>query len=221
MTELQQLAMPLSNNQIEAASRFFEKDGWEYKEMGQLRRAFPDCHDAVRVKAMAVNALYGTNIIAITKVGDCVQRVLNRNHSIDPELVEELVVEIRTITKQKNYCFSAKYAHFFIDSDLPILDWYAEWMVAKHLGILQSANPKRYLKFAADIVMLKQVAGLTCNCAELDAYLWVAGEYLIWKANPSTKVNGELKPHFEELAKSPENEPALRSLLGLDVSATT
>jgi len=221
MTELDKLRMPLSNSQIAAASRFWEeKGGWESKEIVQLKQVFPKSQDAVKVKAIAVNALYGTFIIAISQVADCVGRVLETAHASGPGLVEELVVEIRTITKQRNYSFASKYAHFFVDPDLPILDSYAEWMVAKHLGAMKSKNPKRYLQFTEDIESLKRLAGLTCSCAELDAYLWVAGEYWSWKLNPRLNISGDLRPHFERFAKDRESEPNLRSLLGNGVSST-
>ena len=80
-------------------------------------------------------------------------------------------------------------------------------------------NLKRYLGFNEDIETLKEAAGLTCNCAELDAYLWVAGEYWYWKAHPRTNINGDLKPHFERLAKDPDSEGTLALLLGIGVSA--
>jgi hypothetical protein len=217
MRELKQLAMLLSNRQIEAASRFWEEGGWESEEIVQLKQVFPMCRDAIKVKAIVLNALYGTNIIAISQVANCLERVLKTNHSTSPDLVEELVVEIREITKQNNYSFAAKYAHFFINADLPILDSYAEWMVGKHLGSMKSVNSKRYLGFNEDIETLKEAAGLTCNCAELDTYLWVAGEYWYWKAHQRTNINGDLKPHFERFAKDPESEGTLALLLGIGV----
>jgi len=75
MTELQQLAMPLSCSQGEAASKFWKEGGWETKEIGQLKRAFPDCQEAVKLKAITVNILYGTHIIAISQVADCIRLV--------------------------------------------------------------------------------------------------------------------------------------------------
>ena len=63
---------------------------------------------------MVVNVLYGTNVIAITKVADCVELVLKSNHPTGPDLVEELVAQIQAVTKRNNYSFCAKYAHFFI-----------------------------------------------------------------------------------------------------------
>jgi hypothetical protein len=214
MIELKQLAM-LSKRQIEAADEFWKDEGgWASSEIVQLKEAFPKPQDAVRLKAIVLNTLYGTSIFAILRVADCVERVLKTNRSTGPDLVEELVAEIQKSTNRRHYSFAAKYAHFNINPDLPILDSYAEWMVAKHLGQAQSKNPKRYLKFTEDIKTLKQVAGLTCNCEQLDAYLWVAGQYWCWKAHPKTKVSGILKPHFDNFVKDPNHEPTLAILLG-------
>lgn len=218
MNEVRQLAVPLAQSQIDAAGRFW-RDGWDSKEIVQLKQAFPKCEDAVAVKAIVLNTLYGTSIIAIVKVARCVERVLNSNHSFGPGLVEELVAEMEKVSKRKNYSFAAKYAHFFVDPCLPILDLYAEWMVARHLGQSQSKNPKRYLKFYEDVETLKRAAVLTCDCAQLDAYLWVAGEYWYWKAHPKTKVSGDLMDHFERLTRNPEDERTLSSLLSIAVSA--
>jgi hypothetical protein len=221
MSELQQLAKPLLSNQIDAAINFSKEElgGLEYKDIVLLKKVFPKHQVAVLVKAIVVNALYRTFIFDILKVASCVERMLMTTHSSGPDLVEEMVVAIGQITQQKNYSFASKYAHFFIDSDLPVLDTYAEWMVSKHLGAMKSKNPKRYLKFTEDIETLKRLAGLTCSCAELDAYLWVAGEYLSWKVNSKLNISGDLRHHFERLEKDPESERNLQNLLGDDVQA--
>jgi hypothetical protein len=220
METIQQLAIPLRQSQVDAAQEFWS-DGWESKEFVQLRMAFPNPLDAVKIKAIVLNALYGTNIIVIERVADRVEQVLRANQWAGPDLVEQLVNEIRGVTHQGNYSFAAKYAHFFIDQSLPILDWFAEWRLGKHLGRqMQSKDPRRYHRFAEDIEKLKQVAGLTCNCAELDAYLWVAGEYWYWKDHPKYTINGDLKPRFENLQNNPSAEPSLAALLGIDTAGT-
>jgi hypothetical protein len=210
-----QLAMPLGQSQIDAAAEFW-KGGWESKEFEQLRMAFPNPLDAVRIKAIVLNALYGTNIIAIAQAADRVERVLRAKQWTGSDLVEQLVSEIRGVTKRSNYSFAAKFAHFFIDSSLPILDSFAEWMLGRHLGPkMQSKDPRRYHKFSEDFETLKRVAGLTCNCAELDAYLWVAGEYWYWKDHPKSSISGDLKVRFENLRGNPSTEPLLVALLGI------
>jgi hypothetical protein len=55
---LSTLAQPLTQSQIDAASRFWS-GGWESKEFLQLKQAFPGRHDAIRVKAIVLNTLYG------------------------------------------------------------------------------------------------------------------------------------------------------------------
>lgn len=209
--------MPLLSSQIEAAARFWEDGDWETKEMGQLKRVFPNFQEAVKLKAIAVNALYGTNILAISKVGDCIEQFLKTHHSTGPDLVEELVAEIEKITNRRHHSFAAKYAHFFINPELPILDWYAESMVSQHLGTKTSKNPMRYLTFIEDIKTLREAACLTCSCADLDAYLWVAGEYWYWNDHPKADISGDLRIEFERLAKGFESDNTLRNLLGVAV----
>lgn len=81
-----------------------------------------------------------------------------------------------------------------------------------------SKAPTRYRKFADDIETLKRVAGVECNCAELDSYLWVAGEYWYWKNHPTYRISSDLKPCFENLHTDPSLEPPLAALLGIAVS---
>lgn len=220
METIQQLTIPLKQSQIDAAERFWA-GGWESKEFEQLRTAFPSPVDAVRIKAIVLNALYGTNIIAIAQAADCVERVLRTNQYSGTDLVERFVSEMRGVTSRSNYSFAAKYAHFFVDSSLPILDSFAEWMLGKHLGRkMQSKDPRRYHRFTEDIETLKQVAGLNCNCAELDAYLWVAGEYWYWKDHPKYRISGDLKRRFENLRGNPSAEPSLAALLEMGTQGT-
>jgi hypothetical protein len=220
METIQQLVIPLRQSQVGAAKEFWS-GGWESKEFDQLRMAFPNHLDAVRIKAIVLNALYGTNIIAIAQVADRVEGVLRANQWTGPDLVEQLVNEIREVTKRNNYSFAAKYVHFFYDSSLPILDGFAEWMLGKHLGRpMQSKDPRRYHRFSEDIETLKRVAGVNCNCAELDSYLWVAGEYWYWKDHPRYTISSDLKQHFENLQRNPMAEPSLAALLGIDIEGT-
>ena len=218
----QLLAKPLSQRQLEAAWRFWIDGGWQTKEFIQLKQCFPQIQDAVTLKAMAVNTLYGTGVIAIARVAGCLESKLKSpSCSTGPELVEELVLEIATITRKKHYVFVAKYCHFFVNPNLPILDQYAEWMVGTHLGpSAQSQIPQRYLKFDADVKELKECVGLTCDCEQLDAYLWIAGEYWCWKTNPKLKITKDLVKYFVRLETIPESERTeaertLAELLGI------
>jgi hypothetical protein len=217
LARLQLLAKPLSQRQIEAAGKFWVDNEWGSEEIGQLKQCFPQIRDAITLKAVALNTLYSAGVIAIVKVAGCLEsRLKLPSCPTGPELVEELVTEIATITRRKHYVFVAKYCHFFVNPNLPILDYYAEWMVGTHLGpSAQSQSANRYLKFDEDIKKLKECAGLACDCDQLDAYLWTAGEYWRWKQNPKRRINGELKAHFERLGKNPDTERRLAELLGI------
>jgi len=210
---LSTLAQPLTQSQIDAASRFWAR-GWESKELAQLKQAFPGHHNAVRVKAIVLNELYGTNVIAIYKVAGLLETLLTESVATGPILVEQLVDELKKVTGRAHYSFVAKYGHFFVDSNLPILDSYAEEMAAWHLGDARSRNLKRYLAFCENVEILIRLASLQCDCAGLDAYLWIAGEYRAWSKNNEHEISFDLRPFFERLRKDPSSEPALRDLLG-------
>ena len=207
------LAQPLAQSQIEAASRFWA-GGWESKELAQLKQAFPERHDATRIKAIVLNTLYGTNVIAIYKVAGLLEKLLKEARTTGPLLVEELVDGMKKVTGRAHYSFVAKFGHFFVDSNLPILDRYAEEMVVWHLGRAQSHNSRRYLRFCENIETLSELAGLTCSCEELDAYLWVAGEYQAWAKNKKREISSDLRPFFERLQENPESESNLAAPLG-------
>lgn len=207
------LAQPLTQSQIDAASRFWA-GGWESEELIQLKQAFPGRLKAVRVKAIVLNVAYGTNVIAIYRVAGILEKLLTENESTGPHFVEQVVDELKKATGRAHYSFVAKYGHFFVNSNLPILDGYAEEMAAWHLGDAQSRNPKRYLAFCENVETLIKLAGLQCDCGGLDAYLWIAGEYRAWSKNNEHEISSDLRPFFERLRKDLNSEPALRDLLG-------
>ena len=161
-----------------------------------------------------LNTLYGIHVIAIYKVAELLEELLEKTHTTGPLLVEELVEGIKKKRGLAYYVFVAKFGHFFVDSNLPILDRYAEEMAAWHLGQAQSRKPERYIRFCENIETLSKSASLTCDCAGLDAYLWVAGEYRAWLKNSKREINYDLRRSFEHLQKDPEGEPDLRDLLG-------
>jgi len=114
------LSHPLTQRQIEAASRFW-LEGWESPELTQLKKAFPERHDAIRVKAIVLNTLYSTNVIAISKVAMVLEKLLDETTTTGPLLVEDLVARIKEeVTGRAHYSFVSKFGHFFIDPSLPI-----------------------------------------------------------------------------------------------------
>jgi len=97
MKRIPLLAKPLAKSQLEAASKFWKEGGWETKEFVQLTDRFPSSREAVTIKAIVLNALYGTHIIAISRVADHLESKLSPNHSTGPGWVEEAVAEIKRI----------------------------------------------------------------------------------------------------------------------------
>ena len=98
------LAVPLLNSQIEAASRFWS-EGWESKELVQLKQVFPKPLEAIKLKAVVLNVLYGTYIMAILRVGQCLEEKLKATNTTGPDLVEELVAEIAAGDQQETLQF--------------------------------------------------------------------------------------------------------------------
>ena len=115
------LAKPLANRQIEAASKFWKENGsWETKEFKQLKKVYPRPQDAVTLKAVAPNALYGTNVIAISKVAESLESLMsNASHSTAPDLVEEWVAGIKKVTNREHYVFCRKICPFLCRSRSP------------------------------------------------------------------------------------------------------
>lgn len=129
-----------------------------------------------------------------------------------PDLVEELVNEIQQDTMERNYVFASKYVSlFFPNSNLPIMDSRAEDMVNSHLGSPEWKGPKEYHIFYQRITTLRQTANLTCDFAELDKYLWIAGSF--WAYVGGVKVCKWVSGRFEKY-DGPQSDPTLATLLG-------
>lgn len=102
--------------------------------------------------------------------------------------------------------FASKFAHFFIDAArFPILDRYAERMVALHLDRAHhTTGGTRYARFLADLDWLRTAAGLDGSPRDLDRYLWLAGQYTAGRRNPRAAINIELQRLFTLAAAAAE-----------------
>jgi len=152
------------------------------------------------VKVIVLNTLYGTNVWAVQAMAKHVSLTLNRLDlkSAEPELVERLAElpqgNLRKVRRHRS--FASKFAHFYIDARrFPILDQYAESMVRFHIGPASGgAGPvASYVEYAARFRELAQATKWTGSTNELDAYLWLAGEYRAWLRNQDVSINAELK----------------------------
>jgi hypothetical protein len=217
------LAVPLSPAQIAAAERLHARSRqWRVSDdaLHALAQRFPDFGDeAVVLKCVAINALYGTNVFAITRMAEHVKGVIAKTDlaSAGPKLVEQLAALPKTAGQKKarlHLSFASKFAHFFIDPGrFPILDNYAVKTLVFHLGeknlVKRPGHP--YMAFVENLLRLRTAASLTCSTRELDHYLWVAGEYRAYREKPNAKINVEMRSLFQ--APSTDDKANLRLLL--------
>jgi len=202
------LAVPLPIEKIDAANRLHERlEQWRLADEA-LRLLADRCPgfapDACLLKVVAVNALYGTNVYATTRMAKHVASVLALADLgiARAELVERLADLPRTEgqkRKRHHYSFASKFAHFFIEEErFPIMDSYALKTLKRHLGRRGYADDRAhpYAGFVSSFQELKRRSGVNCSNRHLDRYLWLAGEYAVWKKTPAAPINAELSAMF-------------------------
>jgi hypothetical protein len=200
------LTVPLEVEQIAAARRLHERlEGWQSinRALASLDSKFPEFDfNSVLLKATCVNALYGTNVLAIYRMAQHVVKVLGKVDlsSIGPELIEELAVPPQDDgIVHRHHSFASKFAHFFIDPEsFPIMDTYAVAMTRFHLGLTFAlVDPERpYEAFYKNHSLLKKEFGRVSNI-DLDHYLWIAGLHMAYRKNPRAAINREVRLLFE------------------------
>jgi hypothetical protein len=200
------LAYDLSREQVKAAVRLHGSlDGWRNTDaaLDKLRDAVPGFDDpACLLKSVAINSLYGTQIISIVRMANHVRDVLNNSAGIDVGNERDLVQRIASIRplpgdKPRVFTsFSAKFCHFFIDSErFPIYDEAARTMLRLHLGTTyKPTKDAPYEAFCIAFEKLRVQVGASAR--DLDRYLWLAGMYDRWLRQRLRKqgplVNAEL-----------------------------
>ncbi len=217
-----QLAQPLTRDQIQAAQALHARlTGWQEIEtaLETLADRFPGFDfPATLLKATAVNALYGTNVLAIYRMAKHVQGVLTKAGSgVEPWLLVERIAALPSPDdKPRRLClsFASKFAHFFLDAEqYPIKDWYAESTLRFHLGRGNTVNDKEhpYRAYVTNHRRVKELSALDPTNRELDHYLWLAGQYRTWKKNPEARLSREIRELFED--PTPEVAADLNALL--------
>lgn len=231
MTEEQviHLAIPLKQSQLAAANQLYTKlRGWQQSEaaLDSLKDHYPDFGGlATRVKAVAVNAMYGTNVFAIARLSERISRILVPTDltQVGPNLVERLAILPSQDSRQQTrrfVSFASKFAHFFIDSErFPICDSYAAAMLKFHLRgtTCTQAGTPCYPEFVANFLTLRNTANLACTTRELDRYLWLAGLYRHYLRG-NEKINVEVRDLFGSALKKVRAD--LRRLLPKSCKAT-
>jgi len=148
------LAVPLSRDQVAAANRLhagLRQWATADRALGALAERFPEFDEtSTLLKAVTINAMYGTNVWALDRMARHVMAVLSETDlaRAGPELVERLATPPPAPGQKRrrtHLSFAAKFAHFFIDAErYPILDSYAAKMVELHLpGEPSAASDRR------------------------------------------------------------------------------
>ncbi len=205
------LQEPLSQAQVAAACRFHDKlPEWCRSEaaIAKLRKAIPgfsgeDC----LLKVAAVNAIYGTNVLAIVRMAEHVTKMMASAIIRERPLVDEIAALPTKQGKNPDYrtSFASKFCHFFLDAEkFPIYDEAAREAFELHLGTNDAPEKAfRYQAFCERFDRLRSEAKLNCTTRELDRYLWLTGMYMKWqkeKEEDRPKVNAELLRVFRDSA---------------------
>jgi len=215
VTATEPLAVPLSQVQITAANQLHQRlEQWALSDraLHRLRQSVPGFDpEACLLKTLAVNQLYGTNVLAIIPMSRHVYRVLLGLDLISQgiELVDKIAAFTHNGVETMRTSFAAKFCHFFIDEDrFPIYDQAARLAMKLHLGT-RYVNDTSYASFCANLSILRTVAGLQGSARTIDRYLWIVGSYMRWKKNP--QIGAELRRMFER--PLPEETLQLEQLL--------
>lgn len=213
------LAVPLERKQVEAALELYQKcKRWQVTDeiLDSLACSFPDFDfKSILLKAAAVNALYGTQVYAITEVAEHLCSVLRDTTILATHtLVEELAkVKFARGSIRVFRSFASKFAHFFIDPEqFPIYDLYAVKMLTYHLNG-KSKESLSYGEFADSFLVLKNSLNFPVTTRELDRNLWLSGQLRAWRGlppwrKPHNKINSELERLFES------SEEEVQKLIG-------
>lgn len=201
---------PVTPEQVQAAVALHERmAGWRNTDaalvwLAKTSPSFdgPSC----LLKAVTINALYGTQIRAIVRMAAHVENVLSKHDlaNVGPEVVHSIAEMPAAPGEGRRLfiSFAAKFCHFFIDaSRFPIYDDAARSMLRFHLGpdvyVVDKKAP--YKSFNHAFALLRAQANV-CGDRDLDRYLWIAGMYARWLRQRSKKnplVNAELRRLFE------------------------
>lgn len=222
------LAIVLSEHQIESARRMFASmPRWQLAEgaLVALAEAMPAFDlQACLVKTVAVNSIFGTQVLATMRMAEWVHKLLGngrrQEHGI--ELVETMAAlkpnegdKPRVFTS-----FAAKFCHFFVDADrYPIYDDAARQALKLHLGKDYREDPKRpYTSFCSNVDKVRNLADVTAKSRDLDRYLWLTGMYMRWQKERRKKNKPRVNEELLNLLNAPS--PEFAALLDAMLPAT-
>jgi hypothetical protein len=187
-----------------------------------LAERFPDFSpEACLLKTVAVNAIYGTQLLATVRMAKHVEKLLCNSSvkSLGPEIVQQIACLPASDGQKKRMAvsFASKFCHFFVDSErFPIYDDAAREALKLHLGpkICNTNEASPYLGFCTNLERLRKTANLQPGTKQLDRYLWLTGMFMRW-IKESSKTNPRVNTELKELFQRPSSAIAaeLRAML--------
>jgi hypothetical protein len=217
------LDYPLCQTQIDAANALHAAlVGWQRADevLASLARYFPSNTSEAHVlpKAIVLNSLYVTSVLAIQAMAKHVAEVLAEAGDQPVVEVVEKIAWLRGLGKDRDknrrfLSFASKYCHFFVDPGrFPILDDFAGRALSYHLG-RRNRSPMRgtaddYPSYMADIDRLRAAGGLACDYTQLDHYLWLCGQWLEYLKRKESGKPGPINGEVWSLFRSPRDASA-------------
>lgn len=206
------MAVSLAVEIIEAADGMYQRlEDWKASDRAllKLREALPGFSpEEILLKAVAVNAIYGTFVWKIWGAARHIKSVFEDRdiHSASIEDIDEIAKVPGT--NRRFSSFASKFAHFFIDEErFPIKDSFAENIIRYHLGRgkWQYFENRPYYEYVTNFDTLKERSGYDGPNRKLDRYFWIAGQYRVWKKKKDkAEINEEVKKLFKQPDQSPE-----------------
>ena len=206
------LSIPVTLRQIDAACRLRQRlTDWQLADatLARLGENVPGFDPAAcLLKSVAVNTLYGIQVLAIVRMAEHVYKSIVKHSTATDGTV--VVKEIAAFAAngdgkpRKFVSFAAKFSHFFIDEEqFPIYDEAARDALKLHLGAANLAEDKSdpYQAFCTNLKRLRDTAKFRGSGRNLDQYLWITGMYMKWlkiRAKPNPQMNVELRSLFEK-----------------------
>jgi hypothetical protein len=205
------LLAPLVQNQIEASGRIHrDLREWSLSDaaLRRLRETLPGFDsETCLLKSIAIDALYGTRVLAIKRMSEHVAVVMEETNirTAGSELVERIAsLQGAGNCKPRQFIsFASKFCHFFVDEErFPIYDEAACKTLKLHLGsayVVNSDHP--YVAYCENLTHLRAAARLISATREIDRYLWITGMYMKWlkeRMKKTPKMNVELQGIFKQ-----------------------
>ena len=214
------VAITLAPAQLDAARKLHGRlKQWRDTDaaLAALHHVLPGFEsDAALLKVAAIDQLYGTNVLAVSRMAEHVSVVMKKGVS-GVALVEEIAT-LRPAagsdgTTRKHVSFASKFAHFFVSPDYAIYDSYAVQALARHIKGARRSGPSDYARFVEEIDLLKSASGLACSTRDMDRYLWLVGLRLSWLKATMNNRDAPINVEVKQMFKSAESDAELRDLV--------